>query len=125
MLYGNGTDILKIDHLKPFMNQFDDPFIQKTYTKKELELISSRPTPINSLATRFAGKEAVFKCLGIHGNAISLNEIEILENEIGQPTVFLLGNAKLLAEQLGITNICISLSYDTDYAIAFALAEKL
>lgn len=124
MLYGNGTDLLKINNLQPFIDHLDDPFIIKTYTDKELALILSRPTPLYSLATRFAGKEAVFKCLSVHGDAIRLNEIEILENEIGQPTVTLLGNAKVLADQKGITQILISLSYDTDYAIAFATAEK-
>ncbi|WP_099467134.1 holo-ACP synthase [Konateibacter massiliensis] len=124
MLHGNGTDIIKIDHLKPFLDKLDDPFIQKTYTQKELALITSRPIPLNTLATRFAGKEAVFKCLGVDGNAVLLNEIEILENEIGQPTVTLHGRAKHLADQMGITTICISLSYDTDYAIAFAVAER-
>ncbi|MDF2871666.1 MAG: NAD(P)H-hydrate dehydratase [Anaerocolumna sp.] len=125
MLHGTGTDIIKIDHLKPFLERLDDPFIQKTYTSSELELILSRPTPLNSLATRFAGKEAVFKCLGVHGNTVLLNEIEILENTVGQPTVTLLGKAKDTADHLGIVLISISLSYDTDYAIAFAVSEKI
>lgn len=124
MIHGNGTDIIKIDRLEMFVDHFDDPFIKKTYTENELKLIASREIPLNSLATRFAGKEAVFKSLGIEGNAIRLNEIEILETETGQPVVTLFGKAKLLADQFGITKIFVSLSYDTDYAIAFATAES-
>lgn len=124
MLYGNGVDIVKIEHLAPFKNKLNDPFILGTYTKKELQLIKGREVPLYSLATRFAGKEAVFKCLGLHGDSITLKEIEILENEIGQPYVTLLGKAKELADQKGIIQILISLSYDTDYAIAYATSEK-
>lgn len=124
MLHGNGVDIIKIDYLKYFLDKIEDPFITKTYTSKELDLILKRPNPVNSLATRYAGKEAVFKCFGIHGNTILLNEIEILENEYGQPTVYLHGKAKNIANQLHINSIYLSLSYDTDYAIAYAVAEK-
>lgn len=124
MLHGNGIDLIKIEHLKPFINKLEDPFIQKTYTLKECSLIQSRKVPLNSFATRFAGKEAVFKCLGIPGNAFTLKEIEILENEVGQPIVILHGNARELACQMGIRKISISLSYDTDYAIAYAVAER-
>lgn len=124
MLHGIGTDIIKIEHLLPFENNYDDPFVHRTFTKKEIDLIKSRSNPIYSMATRFAGKEAVFKCLGIYGDDIRLNEIEILENEVGQPLVTLLGHAKVIADQKSIVQILISLSYDSDYAIAYATAEK-
>ena len=122
MLIGIGTDILSISTIKPLINTLSDPFFTKTYTPNEMNLICSREVPLYSFATRFAGKEAVFKCLSAHGNAIRLNEIEILENEIGQPTVTLHRNAKAIADQKGITQILISLSYDTDYAVAYATA---
>lgn len=122
MIYGIGTDILKISSIASGTADLNDPFVRKTYTPKEIALITSRPIPQNSFATRFSGKEAVFKALNIYGNDIRLNEIEILENENGQPTVALHGNALRLAEQKGISRILISLSYDTDYAVAYAAA---
>lgn len=123
MIYGIGTDILKIDKIISMVRDITDPFVTKTFTQREIELITSRPIPVNSFATRFAGKEAVFKSLNIYGNDIRLNEIEILENENGQPIVNLLGNAKIIADKNGITKILISLSYDTDYAIAYAIVS--
>ena len=122
MIYGIGTDILKISSIASGTADLNDPFVRKTYTPKEIALIASRPIPQNSFATRFSGKEAVFKALNIYGNEIRLNEIEILENENGQPTVILHGNALRLAEQKGISRILISLSYDTDYAVSYATA---
>ena len=124
MTYGIGTDILKISSIAKSVADLNDPFVRKTYTPGEVALITSRPVPLNSFATRFAGKEAVFKSLNLHGNDIRLNEIEILENENGQPTVTLHGNALRLAEQKGISRILVSLSYDTDYVVAYASAHK-
>lgn len=122
MIYGIGTDILNISNIKNSVQDTTDPFVQKTYTKKEIELILSRPIPLYSFATRFSGKEAVFKCLNINGDDIRLNEIEILENKNGVPVVCLHGRAKEIAEEKGISEIKISLSYDTDYAIGYAVA---
>lgn len=121
MLYGIGTDILKISRIKDFIGD-DSTFIKAVYTEKEIPMIHSRDIPLNSYATRFAGKEAVFKSLNIQGDDIRLNEIEILENMNGMPVVSLYGNAKRIAEKKGISRILISLSYDTDYAIAYAAA---
>lgn len=122
MILGIGTDILKVSHLEHTVTAVDDPFVLATYTDKELALIRSRPIPLYSFATRFAGKEAVFKALSVHGKTIRLNEIEILENEVGVPVVTLHGKARQIAARKGIRHILLSLSYDTDYAIAYAAA---
>jgi phosphopantetheine--protein transferase-like protein len=125
MIHGIGTDILKIDHIATIFNvNPDDAFFYKTFTKNELTLINNRSNPLYSYATRFAGKEAVFKSLGIGGNDIRLDEIEILELENGQPCVILLGRAREIADKKGISQVLISLSYDTDYAIAYATSLK-
>lgn len=123
MIYGIGTDILKISNIEQSVTDIDDPFVRKVYTFKELKLIQSKPTPLFSFATRFCGKEAVFKCLNIDGNSIRLNEIEILEHTNGCPFVNLHGAANKISKETGISRILISLSYDTDYATAYAIAE--
>ena len=63
MLYGIGTDILNINQIESSVSDRQDPFVRKIYTPAEIELIESRPLPLYSYATRFAGKEAVFKAL--------------------------------------------------------------
>jgi holo-[acyl-carrier protein] synthase len=124
MILGIGTDILKIQRILDVSGNADDPFFRNTYTAKEQEEAEGRHNPALYYATRFAGKEAVFKCLGVDGKDIKLNEIEILGSEIGQPYVVLSGNAQAAATKKGIRNIAISLSYDNDYAIGFAVAEN-
>ena len=124
MILGIGTDILKIERIR---NSFDDDnhaFIRKTFTENECTQAAQREDPILYYSTRFAGKEAVFKALGVQADFVRLNDIEILNEESGQPKVTLLGNLKKVAKGKGIESIIISLSYDTEYAIAFAIAEQ-
>ena len=41
MIHGIGTDILNIQTIAPSVADRSDPFVRKTYTEKELELIDS------------------------------------------------------------------------------------
>ncbi len=123
MIVGVGTDILKIQRIRDIYDDGSDPFFEKTYTEKEREQASVRPDPVLYFATRFAGKEAVFKTFGLHGHDIRLNEIEILGQETEQPKVFLSGRLGEIAEEKGVRNIQISLTYETEYAVAFAVAQ--
>jgi len=122
MVIGVGTDILKIQRIRDGLGG-GEAFLKKSFTPREREQARQRSDPALFYATRFAGKEAVFKCFGVDGGDVRLNEIEILGSDTGQPQVSLLGKALDIAAQKGIRNIQISLSYDTEYAVAFALAE--
>jgi phosphopantetheine--protein transferase-like protein len=122
MVIGIGTDILKIERIRNGLTG-GESFLNRSFTEKERELARQRSDPALFFATRFAGKEAVFKCFGVDGGDIRLNEIEILEADTGQPQVTLLGKILDIASQKGIRNVRISLSYDSEYAVAFALAE--
>lgn len=123
MIVGIGSDIIKIERVRRIFDKEGDPFIKKTYTEQEREEAMRRNDPAVYYASRFAGKEAVFKSLGIDGASARLNEIEILHCETGQPVVTLKIFLNEFAEKKGIRNIMVTLSYEDDYAIAFAVAE--
>lgn len=121
---GVGVDILKIAHLCGKCVEPSDSFARKVYTPAEMEEAQRREMPANYYATRFAGKEAVFKALNLPPDGIRLNEIEILSDEKGQPQVTLLGSIAELAARQGIRRVLISLSYDAEYAIAYAVSTE-
>ena len=123
MVIGVGTDILSIQRIRNILEGESEAFIRESFTIKEREEASDRPAPVAYYATRFAGKEAVFKCFGIDGDQIRLNEIEILGSETEQPRVTLLGKIKEIAVKKGVKDVRISLSYETEYAVAFAVAQ--
>ena len=121
MIIGVGTDILSIKRLSGVLDS-DSGFAQSVYTPDELAIIRERPEPVYCYATRFAGKEAVFKALRLDGNT-RWHQIEILSEPDGSPRVRLNGAAARHAASLGITKVAISLSYEEEYACAFAVAS--
>lgn len=126
MVKGIGTDILEIEKIKPIFetpSYLTDSFIQRTYTQAEIALAEARPVPLFCYATRFAGKEAVFKALSVTGEDCRLSEIEILPDDSGKPFVNLYGAAAELAKKREISQVLISLSYEYNYAVAYAIAE--
>lgn len=125
MLIGVGTDILRVSDILSSSLKENDPFFKKTYAAEEVEQARQREVPAYYYATRFAGKEAVFKCMGIHSDGITLNEIVIIDDENGQPHVTLEGKFKEAAREKNIGEVLISLSYDKDYAVAYAAAQSL
>lgn len=124
MIIGIGTDILNTAHISGEYLKTGDPFLSKTYSPKEIEEAAKRELPFYYYATRFAGKEAVFKSLGISPQHVLLSEIEILNDSYGAPYVTLYGSLKRQAQEKGIRFIHVSLSYEENYASAFAIAES-
>lgn len=123
MLIGIGTDILNVNKIIDLGNNPTDAFYKTTFTEYEREQAARRSDPEIYFATRFAAKEAVFKCFGIDGNHIRLDEIEIITQATGAVEVQLHGKLHEIAQQKGVQSIRLSLSWDGDYALAFAVAE--
>jgi fatty acid synthase subunit alpha len=88
-------------------------FVERNFTEAEIAYCRSQPAPPASFAARWAGKEAVFKALGVpsRGAAAPMKEIEILPSESGAPAVTLHGEAKSAADAKGVSKIHISLSH--------------
>lgn len=123
MVLGVGTDILKIDRLRETSLRPGDSFLLATYTRGEIAQAAARADPFSYYATRFSGKEAVFKALGIDGERVRLCEIEILSDDNGRPCVTLHGSVRDAAYQRGVGEVLVSLSYDGGFAQAFAIAQ--
>lgn len=124
MLLGIGTDIINIDRIKVLIHNPKDSFFKKTFTNCELEIGFQNATPEVFLAGRFAAKEAVFKCFRMDGSLIRWNEIEIQMDQWGAPQVVLTGMMKKRFQELKATDILVSISFENDYAVAFATVVR-
>ena len=124
MVVGIGTDILLIDRIRQASLDMTDAFVIKTFTENEQAQAVKRNDTALFFATRFAGKEAVFKSLNTDGSVGSLKQIEILSDENDRPYVTLHGAFQELAQEKGIIDILISLSNDSAYVSAFAVAQS-
>ncbi|RKD30068.1 NAD(P)H-hydrate dehydratase [Thermohalobacter berrensis] len=124
MIRGNGVDIVKIDRIKKIIDK-GKGFIERIYSDREKKYLEKRQYNIKTIAGLFAAKEAVSKVLGTGIRGFSFKDIEVIHDELGKPYIKLKGKAYEYALNKGIKNIHISISHDTDYAIAFALAEGI
>jgi holo-[acyl-carrier protein] synthase len=85
--------------------------------------------PAESLAARFAAKEAVMKALRTGLGGFALTDVEVRRAAgggaaRGAPTLVLHGGAATLAARLGAGPFHLSLTHTTELAIAFVVAER-
>ena len=119
MIFGVGTDIVKVSRIKKLMSK--DGFLKRIFTEREIETLKKRKFSPETVSAHFAGKEAVSKAMGTGISGFNFSDIEILNHENGRPYVNLLGKAKEIS---GDRKIHISLSHESDTAIAFCVIEK-
>ena len=116
-----GVDIIKVGRIRDTLARFGPRFSERVLTPSERRYVRDRP---ETLAGRWAAKEAVSKVLGLGVRGIGWKEIEVERLPTGQPAVRLHGRAARRAEQLGMTRIALSISHESDYAVAIAFGIR-
>lgn len=117
-----GVDTIEIARVKLAVESHGERFLTRVYTPREREVCGGR---LESLAGRFAAKEAVAKALGtgIWRQGIGWTDIEIdREAASGRPVLHLHGAARAKAAALGLREWSLSISHDRTHAIAFVVA---
>jgi holo-[acyl-carrier protein] synthase len=116
-----GIDIIKVDRIRATLERFGTRFSRRVLTPNEQRYVRDRP---ETLAGRWAAKEAVSKVLGLGVRGIGWRDIEIERLPTGQPAVRLHGRAAQRAEQLGMARIAVSISHEAEYAVAIAFGIR-
>ena len=119
MIVRTGVDLIEIDRIAEMVSRHGRHYLQRIYTPAELELCGKLA---ETLAGRFAAKEAVAKALGCGIGEVSWQEIEILEDEQGAPGVGLRGAAREKAEAAGLQVWSISISHSHSHAVSVVVA---
>lgn len=116
-----GIDIIKVERIRLSIARFGARFSGRVLTPNERQYVRDRP---ETFAGRWAAKEAVSKVLGLGVRGIGWKDIEIERLPTGQPSVHLHGRAARRAEQLGMERIAVSISHESDYAVAIAFGVR-
>lgn len=120
---GIGTDITEVLRIAQMIERHGDLFINRVYTAHEIDYCQSRKASTQHFAGRWAAKEAVLKALGTGwAKGISWRDIEIHNERSGKPIVKFRGAVREIVEQLGISEMLISISHCRSHATAYALA---
>ena len=119
MQLSTGIDLIEIERIASAIERHGDRFLNRIFTARELADCNGRA---ESLAARFAAKEATAKALGTGFGEIAWDEVEIQRAENGAPTLVLYGKAAKLAEKEKLTTWSVSLSHTQSHAIAMVVS---
>ncbi|HEY8530703.1 MAG TPA: holo-ACP synthase [Limnochorda sp.] len=121
-IIGIGVDMIEVSRIQSALDRFGDRFLNRVFAPGEQRYALSRPNPAESLAARFAAKEAVMKALGTGRYGVSWREIEVVRTSAGRPGLVLSGRTLAVARFLGVREWHLSLTHGREQAIAFAVA---
>lgn len=122
---GIGTDIVEVIRIGQMLEKHGEVFLDRVFTAREIHYCKARKHATEHYAGRWAAKEAILKCLGTGwSKGISWTDVEVRNDFSGAPRVNLFGMARDRADELGITDIWITISHCRAYATATAVAVR-
>jgi phosphopantetheine--protein transferase-like protein len=123
MIYGIGIDIVKIERMKKVAEKWGEKFLERVFSEGEIAYCSKKKNPYLSLAVRFAAKEAFIKAISSEV-AVTLTEIEVMNDDGGKPSIKLSGRLQDFFETNHIKTAHLSLSHEHEYGVACVILEQ-
>lgn len=124
MIVGIGTDIIEVKRIERLLSK-QKRFKERIFTRDEIEYCEHKKNNVQNYAARFAVKEALLKAIGTGWReGVAFKEIEVKNNEKGKPELVLSGTVKKITEEMGVTNIQVSISHLKDLAIGMVILES-
>ena len=121
---GVGVDVVDIDRMQRTVRR-TPRVLQRLFTTGELARCTSRCGDLRfgGLAARFCAKEALAKALGTGLRGFGWRDVEVVNDELGKPSVRLHGPAAAVAAARGVSAVHLSLSTSESLAIANVVLE--
>lgn len=120
MIIQTGVDIINLSRIEKSLENSN--FLERILGESELELMENKNT-VSFVAGNFAAKEAFSKSLGTGVRNFSLNEVEVLRDNLGKPYFKFSGSALDIVNRSGLS-FDVSISNESEYAVAFVVAWK-
>lgn len=118
----SGVDIVEIARMRRVLER-TPVFARRVFSAEEASYCEAQSQPESAFALRFAAKSAVLKALGTgYEDGVGVRDVEVRRNAKGRPSVVLRGKARQVAQELGVVDLPLSLSYTHTDAVACALA---
>lgn len=122
MIVSVGIDVVLVDRFASALRR--TPLLsERLFTDAERTTSSGNPRSVESLAARFAAKEAVAKALGAP-TGLHWHDCEVVSDPDGRPWLTVSGSVAEAAAKLDITRWHLSLSHDGGIASAMVVAER-
>jgi holo-[acyl-carrier protein] synthase len=125
MIIGLGIDLEEVERVKSAMERQGERFLKRIFTEKERSYCEQFKDKYERFAGRFAVKEAAMKALGTGwSRGVRWVDIEVVRLRGGRPTLELKGEARKIADKLGVKHIAISITHTPKQAWAQVIFES-
>lgn len=115
-----GIDIVEIERVEKAL-QRNKRFLDKLFTKEEIDYFKSKGLKTETIAGNFSAKEAISKALGTGIRNFNFKDIEILRDKKGKPIVKTYNNLREICIDYNVLEIKVSISHSKNYAVANAI----
>ncbi len=124
MIFGIGTDIVRVARMQQDIARYGDKFAERILTESELGEYRQSNARAHFLARRFAAKEAAAKAMGTgFRDGLHLRDIGVAHDVNGKPLLEFTGRAQAFMREKGIATVHVSLADEEDNAVAFVTLE--
>lgn len=122
MIFGIGTDLLRVDRVESMYLKFGERFADRLLLPEERIQYERVNRKVRFLAMRFAGKEAVVKAMGTgFAHGIWIRDVGIVQNAWGKPEIIYSPRGRTMCQKLGIGDGHVSLSDEDGMIHAIAI----
>ncbi len=124
MIIGLGVDIAEVARMQAAIERRGEPFLRRVFTEKERAYCERFRNKYERYAGRFAAKEAAMKALGTGWRrGVRWADLEVVRQIGGRPAMVLHGEAKKIAERMGVKHISMSMTHTSTQAFAQVIFE--
>jgi len=122
VIFGIGTDVVRLDRVEATLERFGEHFVQRLLLPEEEAQYRRHRRKARFLAMRFAGKEAVVKAMGTgFRNGMWIRDVGIVQDPRGKPGIVYSARGQALCAQMGIGEGHVSLTDEAGLVVAFAV----
>ncbi|MDG1707694.1 MAG: holo-ACP synthase [Emcibacteraceae bacterium] len=123
-IIGLGNDLTDIRRIEKSINRFDDRFVKRVFTDKEIKYCNSKGNKAANFAKRFAAKEAFSKALGTgFSEGVYWKDMEVINDALGKPIMHLSGGALKRLE--GLTPVGLEAQIDLSLTDEYPHAQAI
>ena len=125
MIFGIGTDVVKLERLQRLYEKFGDRFAERLLLPAELDAFRSYKRPVRFLAMRFAAKEAIVKAMGTgFAHGMWIRDSGVVANAWGKPEIIWSERGREMCEKLGIGEGHVTLTDEDGLIVAVAVLMR-
>ena len=124
MIVGIGIDVAEVKRIRAVIESQGERFLRRVFTPEEVAYCEKFKNKYERYAGRFAAKEAAMKALGTGwSRGVRWVDVEDVRARGGRPILELKGEARKVADRLGVKNIALSMTHTVEQAIAQVIFE--